>query len=92
MQEILRRSSTNLRRQEARQAEALNNNQRLQATLARTAEGFQPFPPGMSGTPPPPAHDPLLGLPSDSTPAQPTAPVTPGEATRDGVELPAIPG
>ena len=93
MQEILRRSSTNLRRQEARQAEALTNNQRLQASLARAAEAFQqPSPPRMSGTLPPPAYDPSLGLPSDSTPARPTAPVTPGEAARDIVELPTTPG
>ena len=91
-QEILHRSSTNLKRQEARQAEALSNNQRLRATLDRAMEVFQPYPPRMSGTPPPPAYYPLLGLPSDSTPARPTAPVTLGEATRDEVELPTTSG
>ena len=90
MQEILRRSSMNLRRQEVRQADV--NNQRLRATLDRAMEAFQPIPPGMSGSPPPPAYDPLLGLPSDSTPARPAAPVTLGEASRDELELPATPG
>ena len=88
VRDALRLSSTNLRRQ----AEALNNNQRLQATLDRAMEAFQPLPWGMGGSPPPPAYDPLLGLPSESTRARPTAPITDGEAARDGVELPAAPG
>ena len=57
-------------------------------------EAFPPFPPGMSGSPLPPDYEnnPLVGLPLDSTRARPTAPVSPGEAARDGVEIPAAQG
>ena len=89
MRDILRLSSTNLRRQ----AEALNNNQRLQSGIDRAMEAFPPFPLGMSGSPPPPDYEnnPLVGLPLDSTRARPTAPVTLGEAARDGVGIPTAP-
>ena len=90
MQEILKCSNTALRRQEERQAETLENNRRLQNTFARAAAILEPFPGGPGRSPPPPAYNPLLG--NDSTPVRPNAPFSLGEASRDGVELPAAPG
>ena len=88
-QDSLRRSTTNLRRQ----AEALNNNQRLQSNIGQAMEAFPPFPPGMSGSPLPSDYEnnPLVGLPLDSTRARPTAPVILGEAARDSIGIPATP-
>ena len=86
MQEILQHSNSALRRQE----ETLDNNRRLQTTFARAAALSEPFPRGTDRTPPPPAYDPMQG--GDSTPIRPNAPISPGEAARDRVELPAAPG
>ena len=92
MQDILQRSNSALRWQEERQAKSLDNNRRLQTTFARAAALLEAFPRGTERSPPSPAYDPLQGIPSDSTPLRPNAPVSLGEATRDGVELPAAPG
>ena len=92
MRDILRRSNSALRRQEERQAESLDNNGRLQTTFARAVELLEPFPNGNHRSPPPLLYGPLVGLPSDSAPVRPNAPVAMVEAGRDGVELPAAPG
>ena len=92
MQDILRCSNSAFQqfRQEEQQAESVENNRRLQNTFARAAAALEPSQGGPGSSPPPPAYDPLLG--GDSTPARPTAPVPPVEATRDRLELPASPG
>ena len=46
----------------------------------------------MSGSPPPPYYKNQPNVGSDSTRARPSAPVTLGEAARDGVEIPAAHG
>ena len=85
-----RHSSANLRGQ----METPSQSQRLQAQLDRALAAFQPIPPGMSGSPPPPdyGNQPMVGSPLDSTGAKPSAPVNLGEATRNGVDISAVPG
>ena len=67
---------------------------RLQAQLDRALAAFQPYPPGMSGSPLPPdyVNDPMVGFPLDSIKTRPSAPVTTGEVARAGIEPPPVPG
>ena len=60
----------------------------------KSIELWLPYPPGMSGSPPPPdcENNPLVGSPLEAAKARPSAPVTLGEATRDRVEIPAAHG
>ena len=67
---------------------------RLQAQLDQALAAFQPYPPGMSGSPLPPdyVNDPMVGSPLEPTRTKPSAPVTTGEVARDGIEPPPVPG
>ena len=67
---------------------------RLQAQLDRALAAFQPYPPGMSGSPLPPdyVNDRRVGSPLDATRTAPSAPVTTGEVARAGIEPPPVPG
>ena len=91
MSELRRRHSSAILR---RQVETPSHSQRLQAQLDRALATFQPIPPGMSGSPPPPDYEnnPIVGSPLEVNGTRPTAPVTLGEAARDGVEIPAAHG
>ena len=64
-------SSANLRRP----ADPPSQSKRLQAQIDRALAAFQPFPPGKSGSPPPPDYEnqPNLMSPFDSTRARPSA-------------------
>ena len=66
---------------------------RLQSQLDRALAAFQPYPPGMSGSPPPPdyVNDPMVGSPLETTRTKPSAPITTGEVVRDGIEIPPLP-
>ena len=60
---------------------------RLQAQLDRALAAFQPYPPGMSGSPLPPdyVNDRRVSSPLDATRRAPSAPVTTGEVARAGI-------
>ena len=65
---------------------------RLQAQLDRALAAFQPYPPGMSGSPLPPdyVNDPMVGSPLETIRTKPSAPVTTSEVARDG-DVPPLP-
>ena len=67
---------------------------RLQAQLDRALAAFQPYPPGMSGSPLPPdyVNDHRVGSPLDATGTAPSAPVALREVARDGIGPPPLPG
>ena len=67
---------------------------RLQSQLDEALAAFRPYPPGMSGSPPPPDYmnDPMVGSPLDTTRTRPSAPVTTGEVAREGIEVSPVPG
>ena len=65
---------------------------RLQAQLDRALAAFQPYPPGMSGSPLPPdyVNDHRVGSPLDATRTAPSAPVALSEVARDGIGPPPL--
>ena len=69
------------------------NPSHFQSQLDRALAAFQPYPPGMSGSPPPQdyVNDPMVGSPLETTRTKLSTPVTTSEVARDGIEIPPLP-
>ena len=69
------------------------NPSRIQSQLNRALAAFQPYPPRMSTSPPPPdyVNDPMVGTPLETNRPKPSAPVTTSEVASTGDEVPPLP-